>query len=203
MVGAILTQNTAWTNVEKAIGNIKRANALNVEKLLAFPDTRVAKMLKPSGYFNIKTKRLKSFLRFYKDAFGAQVSRMKCMDLPQLREQLLGVNGIGPETADSILLYALEKPIFVVDAYTKRIFSRLGLIAPDLDYQGVQAFFMNHLKSDTALFNDYHAQIVQLGKDICKKTKPRCVVCPLSDLCRHGLQTMDQTVRQGGRVGKV
>ena len=103
---------------------------------------------------------------------------MKRQPLPALREQLLGVNGIGPETADSILLYALEKPIFVVDAYTKRIFSRLGLISPELDYDEVQAFFMKRLARDTALFNDYHAQIVQLGKDICKKSKPRCPACP-------------------------
>ncbi len=190
MVGAILTQNTAWTNVEKAIANIKNAKVLHVERILALSHARLAALLRPSGYFNIKTKRLKSFLNFYKDHFGARVAKMKREPLHELRKQLLEVRGVGPETADSILLYALGKPVFVVDAYTKRIFSRLGLISEASDYHQVQDFFMTHLPHETALFNDYHAQIVQLGKEICKKTKPRCAICPVLVYCRYGSKVL-------------
>ncbi len=185
MVGAILTQNTAWTNVEKAIANIKAADALNPQRLLAMSDARLGRLLRPSGYLRIKTKRLKSFLRFYEGAFHSSVATMRRVGLPLLRERLLGVNGIGPETADSILLYALNKPVFVVDAYTKRIFSRLGCINADMDYHAVQNYFVANLPTEVRLYNDYHAQIVQLGKEMCRKSSPRCAICPLKDMCGY------------------
>jgi endonuclease III related protein len=185
MVGAILTQNTAWTNVEKAIANIKRAKVLGVNQLLGLPDARLAQMLRPSGYFNVKTKRLKDFLRFFKESYAGRVQRMRVVALGDLRKQLLDVRGIGPETADSILLYALGKPTFVVDAYTKRIFSRLGWVRHDVDYYELQEYFMKNIPRKLSLYNDYHAQIVQLGKDICRP-KPRCEMCPLVTLCATG-----------------
>ncbi len=185
MVGAILTQNTAWTNVEKAIRNLKSARVLSVRKLAGLSDARMAQMLKPSGYFNIKTRRLKNFLSFFWCRYRGNIYAMKHVSLQSLRAQLLEVSGIGPETADSILLYALEKPVFVVDAYTRRIFSRIGWVGQDMDYHDIQDFFARNLPRSIALYNDYHAQIVRLGKDVCRK-KPRCGECPLGDLCRRG-----------------
>lgn len=183
MVGAILTQNTAWTNVEKAIANLKAAGVLDAGKMLELPDAELAQHLRPSGYFNIKTQRLKSFLKFYREGYGADLKRIKKIPLPALREQLLAVHGIGPETADSILLYALGKRTFVVDAYTRRIFSRLGLVGKDATYDEMQKFFHANLPLKIGLYNDYHAQIVQLGKDICRP-KPRCPICPVQAICR-------------------
>ncbi len=179
MVGAVLTQNTAWTNVEKAIRNIKAAGAFTLEKLNNAPEETLAQWIRPSGYFNLKAKRLKALTRFLSDTYGGNLEKMAEMPCSTLREQLLGVYGIGKETADSILLYALEKPIFVVDAYTRRIFSRHQLIAPDAGYDETQHFFMAHLPYDTQLFNEYHALIVETGKNYCRK-KPLCEGCPLS-----------------------
>ncbi|HTZ11882.1 MAG TPA: endonuclease III domain-containing protein [Candidatus Margulisiibacteriota bacterium] len=179
MVGAILTQNTSWQNVEKALGNLKKHGLLKPDKLLSLPERKLALLLVPAGYYNIKAKRLRNFLKFLSRDYRSNINRMASRDLPFLRRQLLSVNGIGQETADSILLYALDKPVFVVDAYTKRILSRHGLIKEEAAYEEAQDFFMKRLKRDTRLFNEYHALLVRLGKEFCSKKKPRCSACPL------------------------
>jgi len=181
MIGAILTQNTSWTNVERAIENLKRENLLDPYKLLSLPDERLRELIRPSGFFNVKTKRLKNFLNFFISEYEGNVEKMKKESLWLLRKKLLDVDGIGKETADSILLYALEKPIFVVDAYTKRIFGRHNIIPPTIDYDEIQKFFMKNLPEDVGLYNEYHAQIVLTGKTYCKK-KPLCDNCPLKDV---------------------
>jgi len=178
IVGAILTQNTAWTNVEKAIANIKAAGALSPEALHRMPPARLAGMIRPSGYFNIKAKRLKSFLDFLFREYGGILDRMFRERPGALREKLLAVNGIGPETADSILLYAGRIMTFVVDAYTKRIFSRHGLLTGKEKYDEVKQFFEANLPRKTQLYNEYHAQIVNIGKLFCRRV-PRCAACPL------------------------
>ncbi len=178
IVGAILTQNTAWTNVEKAIGNIKSAGALSVKRLLETPPEILSSWIRPSGYFNLKTKRLQAAMRFIEAAYGGDLEKMAREPLPSLRKRLLGVYGIGEETADSILLYALEKPVFVVDAYTRRILSRHDLINPSASYREIQRLFMENLPQDARLFNEYHALIVETGKTCCRKS-PRCEACPL------------------------
>lgn len=182
MVGAILTQNTNWQNVEKAIANLKAARALTAKKLYALPENKLALLIRPSGYYNIKARRLKEFLGFLFHNYQGNIRRMRRQSAGKLREALLAVKGIGQETADSILLYALEKPVFVVDAYTKRILSRHGLIREDASYQEVQKLFRDNLKNKVKLFNEFHALLVKLGKDHCLKRKPRCRLCPLKQL---------------------
>jgi endonuclease-3 related protein len=179
MVGAILTQNTNWGNVERAISNLKKEKLLCPDKLYRLSHRKLASLIKPAGYYNIKTKRLKSFLRFFLKNYQGSIKKMCLVDTQQLRLRLLSVNGIGQETADSILLYALNKPIFVIDAYTKRILSRHRLIKEDAAYAGVQNFFMRNLKKEVQLFNEYHALLVQLGKNFCLKKTPKCAACPL------------------------
>jgi len=179
IIGAVLTQNTAWGNVEKAIENIKAAGALSIEKLYKTPDEILAEWIRPSGYYNLKTKRLKALIRFVKDVYGGNLDRMAKTPVKDLREQLLGVYGIGQETADSILLYALNKPVFVVDAYTHRIFSRHHVIEQCASYEEVQRVFTDNLPRDVQLYNEYHALVVETGKTYCKK-KPRCLECPLA-----------------------
>ncbi|MDO8489134.1 MAG: endonuclease III domain-containing protein [Candidatus Omnitrophota bacterium] len=179
IVGAILTQNTNWANVEKAITALKEKKLLNPQKLYRLPPKKLAVLIKSAGYYNIKAARLRSFLKFFFDSYAAKIKSMAKQDLITLRKQLLKVNGIGSETADSILLYALNKPIFVVDAYTKRIFLRHGLIREEDDYSEVQDIFMRNLKQDTKLFNEYHALLVKLAKDFCHKQNPKCEICPL------------------------
>lgn len=178
MIGAILTQNTAWTNVEKAIANLRKNGQLSFRALCRLPASRIAKMIRPAGYFNVKARRLKCFVEFLARECGGDLSLLRSQPMPVLREKLLGVNGIGPETADSILLYALEKKSFVIDAYTRRIFSRHGLMAEDEPYEAWRAALMRALPSSRGLYNDYHAQIVQTAKTFCRK-KPRCGECPL------------------------
>lgn len=181
VVGAILTQNTNWQNVEKALANLKKEKLLSVRKLQALPASRLAALIRPSGYFNIKARRLKNFCDFVCGEYGGSLRKMSKAPLEKLRPQLLSVNGIGPETADSILLYAFHKPVFVIDAYTKRFLSRHNLIHKDDDYHTVQRLFEGGLKRDARLFNEYHALIVALGKDFCKPS-PRCEECPLRDV---------------------
>jgi len=178
MIGAILTQNTNWKNVEKAIANLKREGVLDPHALLDLSPARLAALIKPAGYFRVKAKRLRSFLEYFVDNYEGSARKMAKKELPALREELLGVNGIGPETADSILLYALRKEIFVIDAYTKRILSRHGLCAEDDCYDDMQALFMDRIERDVPLYNEYHALIVETGKDFCR-TNPRCEECPL------------------------
>ncbi|OGX23697.1 MAG: endonuclease, partial [Omnitrophica WOR_2 bacterium RIFCSPHIGHO2_02_FULL_45_21] len=179
IVGAILTQNTNWQNVAKAINNLKQAKVLSPKKLYSISRQRLAKLIRPSGYFNIKAKRLKEFMNFLFNNYGGNLKKMFSRPLEDLRKEILTVNGIGPETADSILLYAGGYPVFVVDAYTKRIFSRQKLLSEDADYHTVQKIFAENLKKDAQLYNEYHALIVRLGKDFCKKTNPKCEICPI------------------------
>lgn len=184
IVGAILTQNTSWKNVEKAILNLKKERVLSAKGLYALTTARLAALIRPAGYYNVKAKRLRNFLDFLFGKYGGSLKRMFAREGPALREELLGVNGIGPETADSILLYAGGKPFFVVDAYTKRIFSRHRLVGSESPYHEVQEVFMSELPARVPLFNDYHAQIVKTGNTFCRRTHPRCVECPLDFLFR-------------------
>lgn len=180
MVGAILTQNTNWFNVEKAINNLKKYRLLKPFKLHKVSQRRLAALIKPTGYFNIKAKRLKAFLNFLFKFYQGDIKKTRSINTQCLRRQLLSVNGIGPETADSILLYALGRPVFVVDAYTKRILLRHQLIKKeDASYSQIQDLFMQNLKPNIKLFNEYHALLVRLGKEICLKNKPKCDICPL------------------------
>ncbi len=183
MVGAILTQNTAWTNVEKAIANLKGAGVLDPEKLRDLPHSTLATLIRPAGYYNIKAKRLRSFLDWFHERYEGSVERMFETSLASLREELLAVKGIGPETADSILLYAGGLPKFVVDAYTYRILLRHGMIADDATYEEIQELFETKLTSDVALWNEYHALLVHAGKDHCK-SRPKCEGCPLDPIPR-------------------
>ncbi len=181
IIGAILTQNTNWGNVEKALANLKNEHLLSVEALHRLPQDRLASLIKPSGYFNIKAKRIKNFIVFLRREYDGRLEGMSRESRQTLRAKILTVNGIGPETADSILLYALDKPVFVVDAYTKRILYRHSLIGQQQEYASIQKFFMDDLDNDAALFNEYHALIVRLGKEYCKPN-PRCEQCPLKNL---------------------
>lgn len=180
-VGAVLTQNTNWRNVEKAINNLKRQKTLDARTLQKMADEKLALLIKPAGYYNIKTKRLKEFLNFLINHYKGSMEKMKAEDTQLLRKNLLKINGIGPETADSILLYALEKPVFVIDAYTKRVLIRHKLISEGARYSEIQEIFHKNLSQDTLLFNEYHALFVKLGKDFCK-TNPKCEGCPLEKL---------------------
>jgi endonuclease-3 related protein len=178
MVGAILTQNTSWRNVEKAIQKLKAKRVLNPKGIHRLKRSQLASLIKSSGYYRMKADRLKSFIDFLFAEYGGDLKRMKKGALGEVREKLLGVKGIGPETADSIILYGLKKPIFVVDAYTRRVLSRHGVISEKASYEEIQKLFMDHLPLDEKLFNEYHALVVQVGKMVCKKT-PRCDICPL------------------------
>ncbi len=188
IIGAILTQNTSWSNVEKAIANLKRANLLTPSALKRVSVAHLARLIRPSGYFNLKAKKLKAFVHFLFDQHRGtrSVSHLFKLDTRTLRDELLAVYGIGPETADSIILYAARQPIFVVDAYTRRIFARLGLSRDNATYNELQSMFMTHLPPDAKLFNEYHALIVALGKNICVKRAPRCAECPLVEICVTG-----------------
>jgi len=179
MLGAILTQNTNWHNVERAIHNLKKEKLLSVSKLAKVSQGKLACLIKPTGYYNIKAKRLNSFLKFFLKNYQGSIKKISSEHTPQLRRKLLSVNGIGQETADSILLYALNKPVFVIDAYTKRIFYRHHFIDGNAEYENIQALFMQHLKKNNKLFNEYHALLVRLGKEFCLKNNPRCSICPL------------------------
>jgi len=181
-VGAILVQNTAWPNVEKALGSLRAAGRLSYEGLAGLHHEDLAALIRPSGCYNVKARRLTAFLDFLGREYGGRVEAMAAGDPRALREQLLAVGGIGRETADSIALYAAGLPLFVIDAYTRRVFARLGLIRGDESYDALQRFFMDELPSDADLFNDYHAQIVMLAKDVCR-TRPQCARCPLDSIC--------------------
>ncbi|MBA4372938.1 MAG: endonuclease [Thermodesulfovibrio sp.] len=177
-VGAILTQNTNWGNVEKAIGNLKRNGKLSASALDALSAPDLALFIKSAGYFNIKAKRLKNFISLLVNEYRGSMKRMKKVPLLIMREKLLAVNGIGPETADSILLYALEKQTFVIDAYTKRVLSRHNILQHEAAYDTFQALFQANLEEDIQLYNEYHALIVRLAKEHCRP-RPLCDGCPL------------------------
>ncbi len=178
MVGAILTQNTSWRNVEKAIQRLKEKGVLNPEGIHRLKKPQLASLIRSSGYYRIKADRLKVFVDFLFEAYDGSLGRMRRRRLEGLREKLLCVKGIGPEMADSILLYGLKKPIFVIDAYTRRILSRHGLVSEKASYEEIQRLFMNYLPGDEKLFNEYHALLVHLGKTLCRNI-PRCEICPL------------------------
>ena len=177
-VGAILTQNTAWRNVKKAVDNLKAKGLLSADSLLHIPVGDLASAIRPAGYYNVKARRLKHFVRFLFQESNGDLSRLMAQDLDTLRNTLLAVNGIGPETADSILLYAGNKPTFVVDTYTKRILSRHRLLPEDASYNEVRDFFMDCLEPEVPMFNEYHALLVHLGHTFCWKTNPKCRKCP-------------------------
>lgn len=187
ITGAILTQNTSWANVEKAITNLKSADCLTPEKLHRLDPAQLAELIRPAGYYNIKAKRLKNFINWLFDNYDGELANLETIDTDRLREELLVIKGVGRETADSILLYAFDRPIFVVDAYTARIVFRHGLIGPDADYEQLRELFESSLPADTQLFNEYHALLVRVGKEFCKP-KARCSDCPLEKL-PHALDT--------------
>ncbi len=189
IVGAILTQNTNWTNVEKAIGNLRHAGALSPEGLRALAVEELAELIRPAGYYNVKARRLANFMGWLFDSCGGNLDALADRNPSMLREQLLGIHGIGPETADSILLYAFGMPVFVVDAYTCRILGRHRLLEGPADYESVREMMESLVPRDPALYNEYHALLVRLGKEYCK-TRPRCAGCPLEDL-PHDVEPVD------------
>lgn len=178
IVGAVLTQNTNWKNVEKAIRNLKDKGLLSLERLHALSPSALGPEIRAAGFFNLKAKRLKGLIRFVMERYEGDLPNMLKEDPSTLREGLLSVKGIGRETADSILLYAAEAPVFVIDAYTHRILHRHGMAEAEATYEDLQAFFMENLPEDPALFNEFHALIVSTGKEYCRK-EPRCTQCPL------------------------
>jgi endonuclease-3 related protein len=181
MTGAILTQNTNWKNVEQAIAGLKAKGLLDPRRMNVVTKERLANAIQPAGFFNQKTAYLKEYCRYYVSTYGAHVQRMRAVQTQRLRKELLGLKGIGPETADSILLYALGKPVFVIDAYTRRVFSRHGLFPEKARYDDWQRFFTGRLPRSARLYNEYHALIVRLAKEYCK-TRPLCNGCPLQSL---------------------
>lgn len=179
VVGAVLTQNTNWGNVRKAIQNLKKAGLLQLSVLTALSPEELAKYIRPAGYYNLKAKRLLNLLHMIVNEYEGNLNNLLEDELDNGRQNLLQVNGIGEETADSILLYAGGQKIFVVDAYTHRVFSRHNLLAEETSYQEIQEQFMDNLPADVALFNEYHALIVRVAKEFCKKKEPLCLQCPL------------------------
>jgi len=165
MVGAVLTQNTTWANVERAIANLRRARCLSAERILAARPAELAELIRPSGYFNIKERRLRSLCEWFIDRGGFR--RLRHLETRVLRDELLAVHGVGPETADDILLYAFERPVFVIDAYTRRLLARLGLAAGDEPYEALRLGFEAALEPDVAVYNEYHALIVRHAKESC------------------------------------
>lgn len=165
MIGAILTQNTAWTNVEKAIQNLKQADALNIHSIIALPDDKLAELIYPSGYFNVKSQRLKNYTKWFVDS--GRFKGLHQLDNPDLRHRLLGVNGIGPETADDILLYAFERPVFVIDTYSRRLFKKVLSISGDEPYETLRLSCESSLDPDVSIYKEYHALIVRHAKEKC------------------------------------
>ena len=186
VAGAILTQSAAWTNVEKALANLKAANALSPDGIASLPEAELAQLIRSSGYFNAKARKLKAFVELLSERFAGDLDRMLATPANELRRALLATHGIGPESADSILLYAAGQPVFVIDAYTRRTFLRLGLVPEADNYDGWQRLFMRALRADATLFNEYHALIVRHGKDVCRK-RPLCSECPLAAVCPVGI----------------
>lgn len=195
MVGAILTQNTAWSSVEKAIAGLKDVCEMTPGSLLSVPLEDLEQAIRPSGYFRQKAERLQTLCRFLNREYGGDPGSMEPVPTLTLRRQLLDLKGVGPETADSILLYALDRAVFVVDAYTVRLVSRLGLCGEDAGYREVQAVFMDSLVPDTGMFNEYHALIVRHGKERCRKRDPVCGGCALGGMCVFNLRSQISNLR--------
>jgi len=186
LVGAVLVQNTNWQNVERAIGNLREADLLEPRALYELPEEELEDLIRPAGYYRVKATRLRALLRFVIERYGGSLEAMFRRPLEELRAELLGVHGVGQETADSILLYAGGMPTFVVDAYTYRIFGRHGWIDVESDYRQIQEYFHDCLPADARMFNEYHALLVNLGKHFCKKGKPLCASCPLRSMLPKG-----------------
>ncbi|MGW8193641.1 MAG: endonuclease III domain-containing protein [Desulforhopalus sp.] len=182
IVGAVLTQNTSWSNVEKAIARLKDAGLLEHQRLLGLEQGEIAAYIRPSGYYNLKAKRLKNLLQMIENKYDGELGLLFADDISTSRKNLLAVKGIGPETADSILLYGGGHPVFVVDAYTHRVFSRHLLSEEETDYDTLQAIFLDNLELDADLFNEYHALIVRVAVTYCRKSHPLCESCPLQGL---------------------
>ena len=185
IIGAVLTQNTSWKNVERAIDNLRKANAIRLSKLRTMNVERLGELIRPAGYFRLKARRLKNLVEMIQSEFDGSLDVMLDREVAELRERLLEVNGIGPETADSIILYSAGLPTFVIDAYTARVLKRHGWVEPKADYQVMKDYFEDHLPHDAKMFNEYHALIVRLGKEFCRK-QPNCDECPLADLLPDG-----------------
>jgi len=186
IVGAVLTQNTNWRNVEKAIENLRQADCLTPDALYRMPLPELEELIRPAGYYKVKARRLRNLLKLIVQQYDGSLETMFRTPAERLREQLLETPGIGPETADSILLYAGEKPFFVVDTYTYRVFARHGWISFEADYHQIQEYFHDRLPQDVRLYNEYHALLVKLGKEYCRKGEPRCEDCPLKDFLPAG-----------------
>lgn len=187
MVGAILTQATTWHNVERAIDNLRRAGALSAQRLAVMPRARLQSLIRPAGYFRQKATRVQGLSRWALHRFQGRPGRMFRGNLRRLREELLGLPGIGPETADAILLYAGRQPLFVIDAYTRRVFGRHFLIDGREPYEAVQRLVMDRLPKSPTLFNEFHALLVELGKRHCHRRAPDCARCPLVEF-PHNLE---------------
>lgn len=183
VAGAILTQSTSWRNVEKAIANLKAASLLSPRALAEVPEPLLAELVRSSGYYRVKARKLQLFARHLVQHHDGRLEALFHVKLPELRQELLSIWGVGPETADSIILYGARKPVFVVDAYTRRIFHRLGLTPAGASYDELQSLFMGNLRPSVPAFQEYHALIVALGKSVCRPTSPRCAACPLRELC--------------------
>jgi endonuclease-3 related protein len=181
IVGAVLTQNTSWRNVEKVITNLKKKKLLHAKRLEQLSVSELGKLIRSSGFYRVKSRRLKAMVDFLIHRYSGRIDNLKKQALSVLRLELLNIYGIGEETADSILLYALDKPVFVVDAYTKRIFSRHGYFNPDEPYTTIQEFFSRNLPKSVKIYNEYHALLVRLAKDYCQK-KPLCSTCPINGM---------------------
>jgi endonuclease-3 related protein len=179
IVGAILTQSAAWTNVEKAIKNLKQAGVLKPDALRKLPQDKLAELIHACGYYNAKTRKLKAFMEWFGERYNDNLNKLFAEDTGELRKQLLVIYGVGEETADAILLYAGNKPVFVIDAYTRRIMGRAEITPQKDRYAGWQKLFMDNLKADATLFNEYHALLVKLGKEVCR-TRPLCRQCCLN-----------------------
>jgi len=185
MVGAVLVQNTAWKNVERAIANLRDADLLDPHRLVSTTPAELEALIRPAGYFRLKAKRLRSLIEFVVRQYDGSIDQMCSADRHQLRQELLAVHGIGPETADSILLYALDQPVLVVDTYTHRVFARHGWIGHDADYHQLQDYLVGELPEEAPLYNELHALLVNVGHHYCRKT-PRCDECPLREMLPEG-----------------
>jgi len=186
IVGAVLVQNTSWKNVERAIDNLRRSDLLDPHALNDVSPEELEELIRPAGYYRIKARRLRSLLEFLVERYDGSLEQMFAADSATLREELLAVHGVGPETADSILLYAAEMPVFVVDAYTHRVLSRHGWIGFDAGYHEIQDYFHGELPQDVALYNEFHALLVRVGNRYCRKSRPKCDECPLAELLPDG-----------------
>ena len=199
MAGAVLTQNAAWTNASRALDALRAAGALSAPAVLALSPRRLAALIRPAGYYNVKAGRLRALCRWY--AAAGPLRRLRRRPTAELRAELLAVHGVGPETADDILLYALRRPVFVVDAYTRRVFSRLGLVSPRVGYEELRALFERELPADAELYGEYHARIVWHGKFLCRARDPRCGDCLLRSGCAYG-RALSPPAGRGGRGGR-